>query len=198
MHACGVRRRGAVAEPQTPEYVRLAFLVDGRFAATAAVLAELHAQGAVDAGRARTVKLAEGSRVSPTGFERIVWNALHGSTSPGALAALPSVMGAFTALRRRLVSEGLLRRGVPSRWFLPARTRAGRRVLAEARVRVPVSADGAEVGMQVALYGNEALNALMPKFAKAAGLLARASGDVSDAADSHLPENPGFWGTGGP
>jgi hypothetical protein len=138
----------------------------------------------------RTEKMTD---VPTTGIEHIVWAALHGSVSPSGLAARAQVDRALTKLRRELQRARLLRRLLPVVWFVPARTRKGRRFLAAAERTYPwldaASGTGAVVdeslGWRIALYGDAALLALLPTFARSAGLLDRsASADMttSDAA----------------
>lgn len=184
-------------ERSEPDYVLVGYLRDGRFTAVASALAVLHGRGLVEAGRAGTVRRSEVNVTAPQDdFERLVWSAIHGFVSPGALMSRPHVDQALNDLRRRARRLGLLRWYLPVRDFLPSRTRLGRN-LVDAAWRdypwppSPETTDtelDQRIGMAVALYGNTALTALMPDFARDSGLLDRAGKDGLDWAD---PEAPG-------
>jgi hypothetical protein len=187
-------------EVQDPDYVVAAYLRDGRFAAVAATIAVLHARHLVEAGREGTVRRSETVLTAPPdGFERELWSAIHGFVSPGTLMARPPVDAALNDLRRRARRLGLLRRWLPARGFVPARTHRGRQLEDSYLAQCPwpptpeVTDQPVElrVGLPVALYGNIALEKLMPDFAKHSGLLDRAGTDGLDWAD---PEAPGPMG----
>lgn len=176
------------------------YAVVARFAAVAATLAVLHARGLVVAGRSGSVRRAEVGAWPPAGFEREVWAAIHGFVSPGALMARPKVDAALSDLRRRARRLGLVRPLIPVKGYLPA-TRVARRLLDAAASDYPwpptpeSEEDGIErrVGLAVALYGAEALNLLMPRFARASGLLDRAATDGLDWADPGAPSGEGRY-----
>ncbi len=184
-----------------PDYAVVGYIRDGRFAATAAILAVLHARGLVVAGKSGSVRRTDAIGPPPHIFERQVWGAIHGFVSPGALMARPTVDSALNDLRRRARQLGLVRPLVPIRGFTPARTRLARRLLDGARADCPwpptpetgASPIEQRVGMPVALYGNSALELLMPTFARNSGLLDRAGTDGLDWADPDAPEGTGRY-----
>jgi hypothetical protein len=173
------------------DYVPVAYVAAGRFGAVAAALAVLHAGGLVSAGQAGTVRRSGIVTPPDDGFERCIWGAIHGFVSPGALMARPAVDRAFNDLRRRCRRLGLIRPLLPVQARTPARTKLGREFVDAARRDCPwppspehagASLAG-RVGMPVALYGGEALRALMPAFARDSGLLDHASADGLDWID---------------
>ena len=105
--------------------------------------------------------------------------------------ARPTVDAALNDLRRRARRLGLVRWLLPIRAFSPARTRQGRQLVRAARLHYPWPpspensnpAVEERVGLAVALYGNAALEALMPRFARDSGLLSRAGKDGLDWVD---------------
>jgi hypothetical protein len=124
-------------------------------------------------------------------LERVVWGAIHGFVSPGALMARPSVDLALNDLRRRCRRIGLVRPLLPVRAHVPARTRAGREFISNARQNCPwppspehgAQPSQTRIGMPVAIYGSEALRLLVPEFARDSGLLTRSSTDGLDWVD---------------
>jgi hypothetical protein len=192
-------KRPRTASADYPDYAIVGYLHDGRFAAIAAAIAVLHGGGWVGAGQHGTVRRNEDAHGSPSpGFEKTVWLAIHGFVSPGALSARPSVDTLLNELRRRCHALGLIHSFVPVRGFTPARTHAGRELIAAAHRDCPwppspeASRDLAErFGMPVALHGNDALKRLMPDFARDSGLLRRRGKDGLDWAD---PQAPGAEG----
>jgi hypothetical protein len=184
----GDERDGSGSEPG---YAVFAYLQYGRFAVIAAVLAVLYERGLVDAGRSGTVRRTDEVRPPTETLERTVWLALHGSVSPGALMARPSVDACLNELRHEAIRAGLVHPFVPVRSFVPARTHRGRLSVDEALAGCPwppspESADAPveqRVGMTVALYGDTALVDLMPEFARAGGLSPRTNRDVPEWAD---------------
>jgi hypothetical protein len=197
----GVPRSHPRSELFEPDYAVVAYIRDGRFTAVAAVVAVLHARGLVVAGKSGTVRHSDTVTRPPEGFERQVWGSIHGFVSPGALMARPTVDAALNELRWRARRLGLVRPLLPIRAFVPARTRLGRELLdsAWADYPWPPSPDEGElpveqrVGMAVALHGDEALNLLMPEFARASGLLDRAGADGLDWADPQAPSGEGRY-----
>jgi hypothetical protein len=178
-----------------PDYAIVAYVRGGRFACVAAVLAVLHVRGFIDAGRNESVQRRETVSAPPDGLERIVWSAVHGSVTPGALASRPRIDRELNRLRQSCRTLGLIRPFIPVRSGLPARSVAGRRLVAEATrdCRWPPSPEDElrpvedRVGLPVALYGRYALVELVPTFASAAGLLSRSSSDGVDWADAAGP-----------
>lgn len=130
------------------------------------------------------------------GLERVIWQAIHGHIAPGALAASGPVDTALNELRRHLRSRGLIRPFLPSRAWLPARSRHGRQALREAARGCPTPPEGPvdrstpdprrSVGIPVALHGELALANLFPRFAADSGLLTRSSSDLT-IADENSP-----------
>ena len=182
-----------------PDYALVAYVRDGRFAAVRATLAVLHARGLVDAGRSGSVRRTDVVSPPPYDFELRVWSAIHGFVAPGALMGCAPADAAFNELRREACQNGLVRRLMPVRAFSPARTRRGKQLVRSAAHRCPwpLSGEPADqavvehIGMAVALYGNAALEVLMPAFARDSGLLGRESHDEMALAD---PDAPGPQG----
>ncbi|MGW1891495.1 TIGR04222 domain-containing membrane protein [Streptomyces sp. NPDC002004] len=178
---------GEIAMPDTtsaltPEAVAL--LRGGpRAAVTVAVLA-LRLRGSVLPGRPGTMRTSGAATGSEHPLEKAVHAALYRPTGLRNLVDRPRVREALTALRTDLVAAGLLR-------TVPAmKTRAGRRALRELRERLPLP-EGltrpsgvrqagwtqADMVLAVALYGEPALVAVAPHFAREAGLLGRLAVD---------------------
>jgi len=179
----------------------VAYVAHGRFAAMAAVLAVLHVEGSVVAGRSGTVRRSENVTAPTDEFERYVWRAVHGFVSPGALMARPSIDAAFNDLRRRCRRLGLIRPLLPVGFALPSRTKLGRSVVDAARrdcpwppspehEHLPVSQ---RIGMPIALYGAQALLVLMPAFARDSGLLDHAGEDGLDWVNREPPGEGIYW-----
>ncbi|MFF8950579.1 TIGR04222 domain-containing membrane protein [Streptomyces sp. NPDC014940] len=160
-----------------PDPCAIALLRGGdRAAVTVAVLA-LHLRGAVDAGRPGTLRRtgAADAGAFRHPLEKAVRTGLYRPAEPRELTARAVVRRALARTRAELVAAGLLR-ALP-----PGRTRAGRRLLAELRERRPLpdGPDGPggpaeqEVLLAVALHGERALTALLPRFARDSGLTGR-------------------------
>ncbi|MGQ4416775.1 TIGR04222 domain-containing membrane protein [Streptomyces sp. SAS_269] len=154
-----------------PDPCAIALLRGGdRAAVTVAVLA-LHLRGAVDAGRPGTLRRT-GTGDAATfrhPLEKAVRTGLYRPAGPRELPGRAVVRRALARMRAELVAAGLLR-------ALPAgRTRAARRLLAELRERHPFPDGPAEqeVLLAVALHGERALTALLPRFARDSGLTGR-------------------------
>lgn len=187
--------------PVEPDYVAVAYVAHGRFAAMAAVLAVLHAEGFVAAGQSRTVRRSDLVTPPADEFERYVWRAIHGFVSPGALMARPSIDAAFNDLRRRCRRLGLIRPLLPVGFAVPARTKLGRSVVDAARRDCPWPPSpehehlpvAQRIGMPVALYGRPALERLMPAFARDSGLLDHAGEDGLDWATQQSPGGGVYW-----
>jgi hypothetical protein len=169
-----------------PDYVRVAYLQGGRWGVTRAVLASLHAQGALGTKPGGHVVLLQPLGATPRGFERIFWNDVFGAVAPGALASRPKVQAALEDLRRDLIADRLIRRWLPGGRSFSRTARGGALLSAQRDLLAPRSAndgsDGSDgssdgVGMQVAMYGNEALLQWRPAFARESGLLSKASSD---------------------
>ncbi|MEU2551527.1 TIGR04222 domain-containing membrane protein [Streptomyces sp. NPDC013313] len=163
--------------PLPPDPCAIALLRGGdRAAVTVAVLA-LHLRGAVDAGRPGTLRRtgAADAGAFRHPLEKAVRTGLYRPAGPRELTARAVVRRALARTRAELVAAGLLR-ALP-----PGRTRAGRRLLAELRERRPLpdGPDGPggpaeqEVLLAVALHGERALTALLPRFARDSGLTGR-------------------------
>jgi hypothetical protein len=183
------------------DYAAVAYIRDGRLAVMASVLSVLHDDGSVQAGRAGSVRRAETGAAPHESLERTVWTAIHGFVSPGALMARPSVDRALNDLRRRCRRLGLIRPLLPARVHVPARTQAGRDLISAARRSCPwppspehgALPSQARIGMPVAIYGSEALQLLVPEFARDSGLLSRASTDGLDWADPDASPGKGKY-----
>ncbi|MBL1103558.1 TIGR04222 domain-containing membrane protein [Streptomyces sp. 5-8] len=141
-----------------------------RGAVTVAVLG-LHLSGAVEAGRPGTLRKAAAGGAGPFRhpLEKAVRTGLYRPAGPRELPARAVVRRALARMRAELVAEGLLR-ALP-----PGRTRAARRFLTALREHrpLPEGPDGLpqeELLLCVALYGERALTALVPRFAREAGL----------------------------
>ncbi|MGW5537713.1 TIGR04222 domain-containing membrane protein [Streptomyces sp. NPDC004009] len=160
--------------PLPPHPCAIALLRGGdRAAVTVAVLA-LHLRGAVEAGRPGTLRRtgAADAGTFRHPLEKAVRTGLYRPAGPRELTARAVVRRALAGTRAELVAAGLLR-ALP-----PGRTRAGRRLLVELRERRPLpdGPDGLaeqEVLVAVALHGERALTALLPRFARDCGLTGR-------------------------
>ncbi|MFK4145463.1 TIGR04222 domain-containing membrane protein [Streptomyces sp. NPDC004065] len=169
---------------------QIAMLRGGRRAAVKVAVLALHLRGSVGAGpggTARTTGPVGDARDLPA-LTRAVHSALYRPAGTGQLPARRSVATALAGLRRELVAAGLLRR------FPPGRTRHGRRALRTLRRLHPLPAAAEGVTPEdrlyaVALYGDRALTALVPRFARDAGLLGRGGTTERELRQS--------WGSGG-
>ncbi|HTW19234.1 MAG TPA: hypothetical protein VME70_03360 [Mycobacteriales bacterium] len=197
--------RSSGEPPTVPDYLFLAFLRDGRFRCVAAALAVLHASGHLDAGGQGTVRRPEDAATAPPdGLERVIWQAVHGHVAPGALAARGPVDTALTTVRHQLVHDGALRRLVPTRSWLPARTHRGRKRITLAMQACPWPLVPPEqgtrvedrIGLPVALYGNYALRELLPAFARESGLLDRSSSDTGPGETYSAPDRSSGYSGG--
>ncbi|MEV0203998.1 TIGR04222 domain-containing membrane protein [Streptomyces sp. NPDC050788] len=121
-------------------------------------------------GTLRTSGPARGVALPP--LTGAVHAALYRPAGMGQLLERRSVRTALAELRADLVSAGLLRA------FPPGRTGVARRSLKQLRDRHPLPAGRAglpaeEILFAVALYGDRALTALAPRFARDGGLTGR-------------------------
>ncbi|MET8957881.1 TIGR04222 domain-containing membrane protein [Streptomyces sp. NPDC004096] len=162
-------------ETNRPEPHEIAFLRGGPRAAVTVAVLDLHLRGAVEAGRAGTMRtaraLAAAGRPVPV-LTKAVHSALYRPAGLRQLMDRRGVREALTELRRELVAAGLLR------GFLPGPTVSGRRERGRLRDRAPLPASRTglsddELLLAVALYGDRALTALVPRFAGEAGLVGR-------------------------
>jgi len=152
----------------------IALIRGGRRAAVTVAVLDLHLRGVVRAGRTGTMRTsgpATGAALPP--LTGAVHTALYRPAGMGQLLERQGVRAALAGARDALVSAGLLRT------FPPGRTGAARRSLKELRDRHPLPADrpgqpaAAEILFAVALYGDRALTALVPRFTREAGLTGR-------------------------
>lgn len=165
---------GSAAVGPRPQTVAL--LRGGPRAAVKVALVALHLRGAVAPGPAGTIRTSNPAPGTSFGSALALEKAVRGSLYlPAGLRELmdrPRVRRALAELRGEAAAAGLLRR------LPPRRTRAARRVLRELRAATPLPAgpeglSPAEVLLAVALYGDTALTALVPRFTEAAGLKGR-------------------------
>ncbi|MGY6021250.1 TIGR04222 domain-containing membrane protein [Streptomyces spinosirectus] len=162
------RSTTAVLEPH-----EIALIRGGRRAAVTVAVLDLHLRGVVRAGRKGTMRTsgpATGAALPP--LTGAVHAALYRPAGMSQLLERQGVRAALAEARDALVSAGLLRT------FPPGRTGAARRSLKELRDRHPLPADRAglpagEILLAVALYGDRALTALVPRFTREAGLTGR-------------------------
>jgi hypothetical protein len=178
----------------TPDPYAIALLRGGdRAAVTVAVLA-LHLRGAAEADRPGSVRRTgprDGGSVRHP-LEKAVRTALFRPARPRELPGRVVVRRALAKLRAELVAAGLVR-VVP-----PVRTRAARQYLAGLREDHALPADPQdltedEVLLGVALYGEPALKAVAPRFARWAGLTGR--GSIADRG--RMPFTQGNSSRGG-
>ncbi|MEU0004345.1 TIGR04222 domain-containing membrane protein [Streptomyces sp. NPDC006314] len=157
-----------------PDSCAVALLRGGDRAAVTVAVLGLHLRGAVEPGRPGTLRRTgtgtAGSFRHP--LEKAVRTGLYRPAGPRELPGRAVVRRALARMRAELAAAGLLR-SLP-----PGRTRAARRQLAALRERhpLPESPDGLpeeEVLLAVALYGERALTALVPRFARECGLTGR-------------------------
>ncbi|MGW3465941.1 TIGR04222 domain-containing membrane protein [Streptomyces olivaceoviridis] len=157
-----------------PDPRAVALLRGGDRAALTVAVLGMHLRGAVEAGRPGTLRKTATGSAEPLRhpLEKAVRTALYRPAGPRELPARAVVRRALARMRAELAAEGLLR------VLPPGRTRAARRLLADLRERrpLPEGPDGLpedEVLLAVALYGERALTALAPRFAREAGLTGR-------------------------
>ncbi|MFH8798730.1 TIGR04222 domain-containing membrane protein [Streptomyces sp. NPDC017936] len=179
----------------------IALLRGGPRAAVTVAVVGLHLRGAVEAGRPGTLRAREAavadalpghpppSSLPP--LESAVHASLHEPCGPRKLVRRPDVRLAVALMRIPLAQAGLLRHP------LLGPTRAARRGVRALRERhaLPAGRHGLtddDKLLLVALHGEAALRALVPRFALRAGLLARA-----EVADKGFHGRPRGGGTGG-
>ncbi|MFD0503975.1 TIGR04222 domain-containing membrane protein [Streptomyces chiangmaiensis] len=170
----------------------IAFLRGGPRAALTVAVLDLHLRGAVEAGRAGTMRstraLGDAGQSVPR-LTKAVRSALYRPAGMGQLSERRGVRSALTELRGELVAAGLLR------GFLRGPTWTARRTLRSLRTREPLPAYRKgllhdELLLAVALYGDRALTSLVPRFAREAGLVGR-------AGTTELELRPGWGASGG-
>ncbi|MFJ3303737.1 TIGR04222 domain-containing membrane protein [Streptomyces sp. NPDC086549] len=173
----------------------IAWIRGGPRAAVQVSVLDLHLRGAVGAGRAGTMRSSgpvkgqagqAGKTLPP--LTKAVHAALYRPAGLRQLLDRQGVRSALADLRRELAAAGLLRA------FPPGRTRAARRALKELRERHPLPAGRAGLSAEdtllaVALYGDRALTALTPRFAREAGLTGRGG-----TTERELPRSSGGGG----
>ena len=175
-----------------PAYAVAAYVRGGRFAALSAVLAVLHARGLVEVRRPGSVALTDSAAPRMTDLERAIKHGISGGVPPRALMSRPAVEAALAGLRGECRRQGLVRPWLPVRRLVPARSRKGRRLLADHRRThaLPLEAAAAtltaeQLGMLVAVYGADAFRTLAPAFGAVSGLLGqRSAQDVAGQFDS--------------
>ncbi|MEU2296145.1 TIGR04222 domain-containing membrane protein [Streptomyces antibioticus] len=157
----------------------VALLRGGPRAAVTTAVVELYLRGVVEAGRPGRLRTSGSSpeKAGPASsplppLAAAVRVALHRPAGLPELLADPGVGQALTELVREVRSAGLLRT------LPPHRGRAARTALRALRATHPLPAGRGEVPegdmtLVVALYGEEALRLLVPRFALRAGLLPR-------------------------
>ncbi|OXY91397.1 TIGR04222 domain-containing membrane protein [Streptomyces diastatochromogenes] len=157
-----------------PDPCAVALLRGGDRAAVTVAVLGLHLRGAVESGRPGTLRRTGTRDAVPFRhpLEKAVRTGLYRPAGPRELPGRVMVRRALAQMRAELAAAGLLR-SLP-----PGRTRAARRHLAELRERHPLPAgpEGLaedEVLLAVALYGDRALTALLPRFARDSGLTGR-------------------------
>ncbi|MEU1400993.1 TIGR04222 domain-containing membrane protein [Streptomyces sp. NPDC005728] len=176
-----------------PDPCAVALLRGGDRAAVTVAVLGLHLRGAVQVGRPGTLRRT-GTREAVSfrhPLEKAVRTGLYRPAGPRELPGRAVVRRALAGMRAELAATGLLR-SLP-----PGRTRAARRHLAELRARHPLpdGPDGLaeeEVLLAVALYGERALTALLPRFAREAGLTGR--GALADEGLFPLGRGSGIRG----
>ncbi|WP_328874689.1 TIGR04222 domain-containing membrane protein [Streptomyces sp. NBC_00287] len=152
----------------------IALLRGGPRAAVTVAVVALRLRGIVEAGRPGTLRRAATADTTESWhpLEKAVRAGLYRPAGIRELLDRTVVDHALTRLRRELTTAGLLRSA------LPVLTRAGRRRLAELRQLHPLPAEGnalprEELVLAVALYGDRALTAFLPRFTESAGLVGR-------------------------
>lgn len=170
-----------------------------RAAVTVAVVA-LHLRGAVEAGRPGRLRTSgastEAAGQAPPPLPPLAEAVYAALGRPAGLADVldhAGVRSELAGLRAALKSAGFLR-ALP-----PHRTRTARRLLDTLDAEHPLPASGRGLStsgilMAVALHGEPALHALVPRFALRAGLVARA--EVTEDRGFHS-RSPRGGGTGG-
>lgn len=178
----------------------VALLRGGPRAAVTVAVVGLHLRGAAEAGRPGTIRAREaviadavpGQPPSPLPpLESAVRASLHEPCGLRKLVKRSDVRLAVALMRVPLAEAGLLR------YPLLGPTRAARRHVRALRERhaLPTGRRGLtddDILLLVALHGEAALRALVPRFALRAGLLARAK-----VADKGFHGSPRGGGTGG-
>ncbi|MDG9719730.1 TIGR04222 domain-containing membrane protein [Streptomyces sp. DH24] len=188
-------RRGCAMDDVTVDRLRpheIALLRGGARAAVTVALVGLHLRGALEAGLPGTVRASGSAAVAvPDPLERAVLGCLREPLSPRELVRHPDVRVATAELLLGPAGAGLL----GPRLLRP--TREARRRVRELRERHPVPRtrhglpDDAGL-LAVALHGETALVALVPRFALRAGLTRRAR--VADRGMlRHTPRNADRW-----
>ncbi|MFF4832797.1 TIGR04222 domain-containing membrane protein [Streptomyces sp. NPDC001315] len=189
------------AETVRLEPHEIALLRGGPRAAVTVAIVALHLRGAVEAGRPGTMRVSGAgdadagqpppSRTHPEGLEKAVLESLHEPAGLRKLAKRPDIRLAVALMRVGLAEAGLLR------YPLLGPTRATRRHVRDLRERHPLPASRRGMSehdklLAVALHGEAALSALVPRFALRAGLTGRA-----EVADKGLLRHSPRGGTGG-
>ncbi|HZF90292.1 TIGR04222 domain-containing membrane protein [Streptomyces sp.] len=165
----------------------IALLRGGPRAAVTVAVVALHLRGVLEPARPGTLWAA--AEAGANGLEDAVVRALRRPTRFRRLMRDPEVRLAVAEMRIPLAEAGLLR------WPFLGPTRGARRDVADlrARHRLPAGRRGLtddDKLLAVALYGDAALRALVPRFAFRSGLLPRAEvADVRGTSPS--------WGYGG-
>ncbi|GGW63741.1 hypothetical protein GCM10010503_46050 [Streptomyces lucensis JCM 4490] len=157
-----------------PEPCAIALLRGGDRAAVTVAVLGLHLSGAVGAGRPGVLRRTGTGTAGPFRhpLEKAVRTGLYRPAGPRELPGRAVVQRALARMRAELRAAGLLR-SLP-----PRRTLAAGRLLAALRAGHPLPGgpDGLpeeEVLLAVALYGERALTALVPGFARDCGLTGR-------------------------
>ncbi|MFE9763689.1 TIGR04222 domain-containing membrane protein [Streptomyces sp. NPDC005808] len=170
----------------------VALLRGGPLAAVKVAALALHLQGVASAARTGTMRTSGLAARTGHPLEKAVHASLY--RRPAGIRDLlkePRVRKPMAELRAELIAVGLLR-GFPR-----GRTRAARHTLDDLRTQlpVPVEREGLstdDVLLAVALYDDEALTVLAPRFARDAGLLGR--GGAADTVP--MPRGSGGSGSG--
>ncbi len=162
----------------------VALLRGGPRAAVTTAVVELYLRGVVEAGRPGRLRTSGSSPEEagpasppPPPLAAAVRAALHRPAGLPELPAGPGIGRALTGLVRKVRSAG------PPRALPPHRGRGARTALRALHAAHPLPVGRGEVPegdvtLVVALYGEEALRLLVPRFALRAGLLPRV--EVSD------------------
>jgi hypothetical protein len=173
----------------------VALLRGGPLAAVKVAALALHLQGAASAARLGTMRTSGVVERGGHPLEKAVHTSLY--RRPAGVRDLleqPRIRTSLAELRAELIAAGLLR-GFPR-----GRTRAARRTIKDLRAQLPLPAgrEGLstdDILLAVALYGDEALTALSPRFARDAGLLGR--GGAADKERLRQGSDGGGLGAGG-
>lgn len=170
----------------------VALLRGGPLAAVKVAALALHLEGAASSAQPGTMRTSGvAARVAAHPLEKAVHTSLY--RRPAGIRDLlkqPRIRTSLEDLRAELTAAGLLRS------FPRSRTRGARSTLDDLRAQLPLPAgrEGLsrdDVLFAVALYDDEALTVLAPRFARDAGLLGRGG-----AADTERPQR-GSGGGGG-